>query len=180
MSYLQDIDRENEMVNKVRGLPLATIKRAIVKENGGRKASMAKILKKIGIDAIANLISEGAMVSQIARGLNIPVREVSRYLHAHERYNEVIPPAYEMAADMYATLATQILEDADLDKDSIARAKAQAGHYMQLAAHFGPNRFGGAKKTADADQGGGVTYNIVIGDTNAVGPTMEAIESKVL
>ncbi len=175
MSYLQDIEREEMMVTRVRGLPLAAIKRAIVKENGGREVAMARVLNKIGIDTIANLISEGAMISQIARGLNMPAREVSRYLHAHDRYDEVIPQAYETAADMYATLATQELEDAELEKDSIARARARADHYMKLAAHFDRNRFGGAKQDDNAG-GAGVTYNIVIGDPNAVGPAMDAIE----
>lgn len=120
------------------------------------------ILDNIGIDAIADLISQGAYIYDVSETLGIPITFIYDWIESDDNRHTKISKAESYSADAAVSIATREIMGLDYtDTERAKIAKIKADHMKWVASRRNREKFGdGASKSTE--DGGHFQFNIVL------------------
>jgi len=121
-------------------------------------------LDYIGIDAICDTISQGALLYDVAIVLDLPVAVLDRWLKRSDGYMDQYNEARRLSAQSKIAKANALLmsvRPTDRDAMAVAKAKAKADHLKWEATRDDPEGYGDRVKHDSAQSA--VQFNIHIG-----------------
>lgn len=93
-----------------------------------------QMLDAVGIEAIADIVSQGCFVYDVATALDIPVTKFREWLDADSSRIDKIEKAEELSAEAYLSQGTQIIMGVGAtDTDAARVAKMKSDHLVWLA-----------------------------------------------
>lgn len=120
-------------------------------------------LDHIGIEAIVDIISQGAFLVDIAASLDVPVTKVDRWLHQDSTRWEAVGVAERYAAEHHLSLAIRTVMDVGkTDVDAMKVAKTKAEMQKWVATRKDRDKYGD-KINHSHDGDVAVQFNITLG-----------------
>lgn len=131
-------------------------------------------LDYIGIEAIVDIISQGAFLSDIASSLDIPVTKIDRWLRQEPTRVEGVAIAERYAAEHHLSLAIrEVMNVSETDVDRMKVAKVKADLQKWVATRKDRDKYG--DKVSHQHSGDvGVEFHITL--SNHVGDQPKVID----
>jgi hypothetical protein len=134
-------------------------------------------LDDFGIEAVCDLLSEGAGFRGIARCVGVGVGSVLLWLDRNPGHSARALGARKVTAVLWDEQAEQVLREAPSDREEIMRAKELAQHFRWRASKINPREYG---DKLDVNHGGMVGVVGIPYDPDSLDPDEREVLQRVL
>lgn len=107
-----------------------------------KTAPAQESLDEFGIDAVCDLIAEGAGFRDIAKRANVGVGSVFTWLNNHPEHSARVVQTRQLTAALWDQMAEEEIRKAPKTKVGIARARELAQHFRWRSSKLNPRDYG--------------------------------------